>query len=178
MHLKPRVRKEKREMKKMTGRICAVLMGLAVVALLIHMPQEVSSQQARDGIEVTRAAIKAERRAIVSLNLELTDAESRAFWPVYDEYWVQKKKVGDRLVVLIEDFAKHYKYESLSDEKAEEMIKEFLSVMQDENKLRRKHLKRFMKVLPAKKVLRYYQIENKLDAMIDLELAATIPLAK
>ena len=50
--------------------------------------------------------------------------------------------------------------------------------VQDENKLRRKYVKRFMKVLPAKKVLRYYQIENKLDAMIDMDLAAMIPLAR
>jgi predicted restriction endonuclease len=162
----------------MTGSLCVVLMGLAMVALFFYAPQEAGSQQARDGIEVTRAAIKAERRAIVSLNLELTNAESQAFWPVYDEYWVQMKKIGDREVLLIEDFAKNYKYESLSDEKAEEMIKEMLSIMKDENQLKRKYVKKFQKALPAKKVLRYYQIENKLDAMINIDLAATIPLAK
>jgi hypothetical protein len=48
----------------------------------------------------------------------------------------------------------------------------------DENKLKRKYVKRFMKVLPAKKVLRYYQIENKLDTIINMDLAATIPLAR
>ena len=165
-------------MKKRTGELCVVLMALAIVAVTFHAPQEVGSQQARDGIEVTRAAIKAERRAIVSMNLELTDAESKAFWPVYDEYWVQMKKIGDREVVLIEGFAKHYNYESLTDEKAEETIKEFLSIMKDENKLKKKYVKKFMKVLPAKKVLRYYQIENKLDAVINFDLAATIPLAR
>jgi hypothetical protein len=153
-------------------------MALAIVGISLNAPQEVFSQQARDGIEVSRAAIKAERRAIVTLNLELTDAESKAFWPVYDEYWVQMKKIGDREVVLIEDFAKHYNYESLTDEKAEEMLKELLSTMQDENKLKKKYVKEFMKVLPAKKVLRYYQIENKLDAVINMDLAATIPLAR
>ena len=112
------------------------------------------------------------------MNLELTDAESKAFWPVYDEYWVQMKKIGDREVVLIEDFAKHYNYESLTDEKAEEMLKELLSIMKDENKLKKKYVKKFMKVLPAKKVLRYYQIENKMDAVINFDLAATIPLAR
>lgn len=165
-------------MKKSTKKFCVGLAGLAIVALCFHAPEEVGSQQPRDGIEVTRAAIKAERRAIVSLNLELTDAESKAFWPVYDEYWTQMKKIGDREVVLIEDFAKHYKYESLTNEKADEMIKEFLSIMDEENKLRRNYVKKFMKALPAKKVLRYYQIENKLDAMINVELAATIPLAQ
>lgn len=162
----------------MTGKICVVFMALAILAVSFDAPQEVCSQQARDGIEVTRAAIKAERRAIVSLNLELTDAESKAFWSVYDEYWVQMKKIGNREVVLIEDFAKHYNYESLTDEKAEEMLKELLSIMKDENKLKKKYVKKFMKVLPAKKVLRYYQIENKMDAVINFDLAATIPLAR
>ena len=165
-------------MKKRIGKLCVVLMALAIVAVSFHAPQEVCSQQPRDGIEVTRAVIKAERRAIVSMNLELTDAESKAFWPVYDEYWVQMKKIGDREVLLIEDFAKHYNYESLTDEKAETMIKELLSIMKEENKLKKKYVKKFMKVLPAKKVLRYYQIENKLDAVINFDLAATIPLAR
>ena len=163
---------------KKTCKLCMALTGLGIVALSFHAPQEVGSQQARDGIEVTRAVIKAERREIVSLNLELTDAESKAFWPVYDEYWVQMKKIGDREVVLITDFAKHYNYESLTNEKAEETLKEFLSIMDDENKLKGKYVKRFMKVLPAKKVLRYYQIENKLETVINVELAATIPLAR
>ena len=165
-------------MKKRTGKLCMVLVGLAIVAMSFDAPSEVYSQQARDGIEVTRAMIKAERRAIVSLNLELTDAESRDFWPVYDEYWVQMKKIGDREVVLIEDFAKNYKYETLTNEKAEEMLKEFLSILQQENKLKKKYVKRFMKVLPPKKVFRYYQIENKLDTIINMELAASIPLAR
>lgn len=165
-------------MKKRAGKLCMVLMGLVIVAVSFDPPLEVYSQQARDGIEVTRAMIQAERRAIVSMNLELTDAESQAFWPVYDEYWVQMKKVSDREVVLIEDFAKHYQYETLTNEKAEEMLKELLSILKDENKLKRKYVNRFMKVLPAKKVLRYFQIENKLDTIINMELAVTIPLAR
>lgn len=165
-------------MKKRAGKLCMVLMGLVIVAVSFDPPLEVYSQQARDGIEVRRAMIQAERRAIVSMNLELTDAESQAFWPVYDEYWVQMKKVRDREVVLIEDFAKHYQYETLTNEKAEEMLKELLSILKDENKLKRKYVNRFMKVLPAKKVLRYFQIENKLDTIINMELAVTIPLAR
>lgn len=165
-------------MKKRAGKLCMVLMGLVIVAVSFDPPLEVYSQQARDGIEVSRAMIQAERRAIVSMNLELTDAESQAFWPVYDEYWVQMKKVRDREVVLIEDFAKHYQYETLTNEKAEEMLKELLSILKDENKLKRKYVNRFMKVLPAKKVLRHFQIENKLDTIINMELAATIPLAR
>jgi hypothetical protein len=163
---------------KKTEKLCTVLMGLAIVVVSFHAPLEVCAQQARDGIEVTRAVIKAERRGIVSMNLELIDAESKAFWPVYDEYWVQMKKIGDREVVLIEDFAKNYNYESLTNEKAEDMLKELLSIMKAENKLKKKYVKKFMKVLPAKKVLRYYQIENKLDTVINFELAATIPLAR
>ena len=163
---------------KNTGRLLLVLMALAMVAVSFNGPREACAQQARDEIEVTRAAIKAERKAIVSMNLELSDAESQAFWPVYDEYWTQMKKAGDRQVLLITDFAKHYTYESLTNDRAEEMLKEFLSISKDKNKLKEKYAKRFMKVLPAKKVLRYYQIENKLDTIIEMDLAATIPLAR
>ena len=134
------------------------------------------SAQSTDAIEVTRAAVQTERKAIVASAMKLSEQESQAFWPVYNDFRADMNKVIDRQVRLIRDFAKHYN--SLSDEKAKAMVSEYLSIEKAKLKLRQRYVRKFEKVLPPKKVMRYYQTENKLDALINVQLAREIPLAK
>ena len=173
-------------MKGRTEGIAAVLTMVFVLALLLGSPASVPaqafaeqvSQKVTEDLNLTREVIQLKRKAIVALNLDLTDYESKAFWPVYEEYWAEMKKLGDQDVALISDFAKHYVYESLTNEKAEAMIKEWMSIKKQEIKLKEKYVKKFKKAIPEKKVLRYFQIENKLDLIIDTEVSAQIPLAR
>jgi hypothetical protein len=174
------------EMKRGTKEISSIVTIAFVFAVLLGAPGWVSAQayseqvsrKVTEDLNLTREVIQVKRKAIVALNMGLTDYESKEFWPVYDEYWAEMKKIGDRDVALISNFAKNYVYESLTNQKADEMLKEWLSMKNDELKLKRKYAKKFKKVLPEKKVLRYFQIENKLDVIIDTELAAQIPLAR
>ena len=136
------------------------------------------SRKVKEEIALTREVIQVKRKAIVALNLGLTDYESKAFWPVYEEYWSERKKLADRHITLLSDFAKNYVYESLTNKRAEEMLKEWLSVEQQKVKLQKKYIKKFRKAIPEKKVLRYFQIENKLDLVIDTELSSQVPLAR
>ena len=134
------------------------------------------SAQSTDAIEVTRAAVQTERKAIVASAMGLSEQESQAFWPVYNDFRAEMNKIIDRHVRLIRDFAKHYN--SLSDEKAKAMVTEYLSIEKAKLKLRQRYVRKFEKVLPPKKVMRYYQTENKLDALVNVQLAREIPLAK
>ena len=173
-------------MKTTTKEISSLLALACVFALLLGTPAAIPNQaiadqvsrQVREGLSLTRDVIQVKRKAIVALNLELTDSESEAFWPVYDEYWAERKKLGDRTVSLISEYAKHYVYESVTNEKAEEMIREFLAIQKDDIKLKQKYVNKFKKAIPERKVLRYFQIENKLDLIVDTELSAQIPLAR
>jgi hypothetical protein len=179
-------RKERGEMKRRTKEISGLLAIAFVSAVLLGASANVSAQafseqvsrKVTEDLNLTREVIQVKRKAIVALNIGLTDYESKAFWPVYEEYWAEMKKLGDRDVALIGDFAKNYVYESLTNQRAEEMLKEWMSIKQQELKLKNKYIKRFKKAIPEKKVLRYFQIENKLDLIIDTELAAQIPLAR
>jgi hypothetical protein len=178
--------KEREEMKRRTKEISGLLGIAFIFAVLLGTPAAVSaqafsqqvSQQVTEDLNLTREVIMVKRKAIVALNIGLTDFESKAFWPVYEEYWAEMKKLGDRDVALISDFAKNYVYESLTNRKAEEMLKEWFSINRDELKLKRKYVKKFKKAIPEKKVLRYFQIENKLNLIIETELSAQIPLAR
>lgn len=127
--------------------------------------------------EVVRSVLQTDRKAIVAENMELTRQEGEAFWPLYNEYQAEKAKVGDRLVALIRTYARSYAYDSLSDEKAKEMLKELLDVEKAKLKVKKKYVHKFEKVLPAQKALRFLQMENRMDAVILLNLARGIPLA-
>lgn len=143
-------------------------------ALLVSVP--VQAQQERDAIEVIRAQIATNRQALIAENMELTAEESDKFWPVYREYQNARAPLIDRRIALLSDFRDNFEF--LTDEKANQLLDESLKIEQDTLKLKKKHLRQFNKVLPAKKVARYYQIENKIDTIIDFDLAQIVPLAE
>lgn len=132
------------------------------------------AQEVNDEIELTRSIIQTQRQAIVTAAMELSADESRSFWPLYHEYREAMRKVDDRSVTLITDYSEGF--DTMTDEFAQDMIKEFLSIRQAELDVTRKYLKRFQKILSPNKVARFFQLENKLDAVIDFELASEIPL--
>ena len=148
--------------------------SLAICLSLVALAGVVSAQEINDEIELTRSIIQTQRQAIVTAAMQLTDEESQSFWPLYREYREGMRKVDDRSVRLITGYSENY--DSMSDEFAQAMVKEFMAIRQAELDVTRKYMKRFQKILPAQKVARFFQLENKLDAVIDYELASEIPL--
>jgi hypothetical protein len=147
---------------------------LLVACALAAVSHPVRAQDAES--QAARADIQADRTKVVAANLQLTEAESAKFWPVYNEYRGKVNKLDDRSLAMLQDYANNY--ENLSDEKAKELIKTSLDLEKQRLDLRRSYLGKFEKVLPWKKVARYYQIERKLDTAILYEAAQAIPLAK
>ncbi len=151
------------------------LLGIsALLAFFVSSPA--LAQQAREQVELSRSVIQTERQIIVAKNLGLTDQESEAFWPIYKDFQEALRKVNDRRADLILELAKEF--DTLSGEKAQEMLKESLDIEAERIKLKKKFIGKFNDALPPKKVVRYFQIENKLDSVIDYELAARIPLVR
>ena len=132
--------------------------------------------QMRKEIQLTRQTILNERQSIVTEFMNLTAEEEAVFWPLYRDWRAKVAGLGNREVKLITDFAE--KYESLSDADAGALIDDWIKIEDDYNKLRKQFLKRFRKALPDKKVMQFFQLENKMDAVIEYELAGSIPLAK
>ncbi len=127
-----------------------------------------------DDIELTRAAVELHRRAIVSNALELTEQESEGFWPVYREYHAARAILTDRTVKLLLAYSKDPV--NVPPREAEEMLDEFLDIRAKQYELKKQYVDKFKKVLPTLKTVRYYQVENKLDAAVQLRLAAAVPL--
>ncbi len=106
----------------------------------------------------------------------MTEAEAKAFWPVYEAYQKDLAKINDRTIKLIDDYAESYG--AMSDQAAKKLMDEYMAIETERLTIRQSYLPRFREVLPEMKVLRYYQLENKIQAVVSYELAASIPLVR
>jgi len=145
----------------------------ALLLLSLSLPLAAQDKPA-DNMNIVRDAIQAEKKVLVAENMGLTETEAAAFWPVYEEYQVEVKKLGDRMVKLVENYGTTHKV--MTDDTAGKLLQEMLAIQSDRVKLQEKFLPKFQKVLPMTKVARYYQIENKIRAVVDYDVASQIPL--
>ena len=129
-----------------------------------------------DNMQAVREKIKADKKLVVATNMELTEAEAKAFWPVYEDYQKELSKVNEQLGKTIAEYAAEYNAKTLTNEKAAKLLDQTLAVEEAETKLKRSFVPKLNKVLPAQKVARYMQIENKIRSIVKYELAAEVPL--
>ena len=154
--------------------ILAITFGFAATPALAQSGEQQVSDTT--GAELTRSMIQAKKKMIVAANVDLTEAESQKFWPLYNDYQNEMRKLNDRLLALLEDFAASY--ETMTGEKAKSLMEEAMAIETDELALKNSYMPKFAQVMPAKQLVRYYQVENKLKAIIDYDLASAIPLVK
>ncbi len=152
--------------------------ALSLVALTCGMLtgaiSQTFAQTDQDLIEVARSVVKADREAAVVAAMELTDAESKNFWPLYHEYRFEMDKVDERLMRVVLEYGKLYP--TVSDDRARQMLKDFTGFQQKQVDKRTSYFKKFSKVLPAAKALRFAQVETCLDLQVQLQMAARVPL--
>jgi hypothetical protein len=152
------------------------VLAVLLVLMCYSFVSSVFAQSKTDEAEIARANIHAQKKEIVAANMQLTDAESKAFWPVYNEFQNGLRQINDKLGAVIADFAKNYN--TMTDAKAGEILNGYLAAEKERLALKEKFVPKFKKVLPLIKIARYYQIENKLEAMVRYQLVKEIPLAK
>lgn len=146
-----------------------LLAALAVPALAQEKPADTNMQILLD-------KVKADKKLVVAANLDLNEAEAKAFWPIYDAYQKDLQAINGRLGQTILAYADAYNKKALTDDLAKQLTNEALAVDQDELTLRKTYAAKLNGVLPAMKVARYIQIENKIRAAIRYDLATGIPL--
>jgi Spy/CpxP family protein refolding chaperone len=150
-----------------------VVTALPVVSLAQSAP---AAESVKADEQIILKQVMTDKRAVYAQNLQLTDAESRAFWPVYDEYEIKAKKLNDEFLALVDDYAA--KFGSISDADATEMLKTKMRIEKEREDLKQAYTKKVAKALPPVKALRYAQIETRLDNMLRREVYGLIPLAQ
>jgi len=153
-----------------------IIFATIAIAMLFGVGLAFSQEKASDNMQVVIDKIRADKKLLVAENMQLTDAEAKAFWPVYKQYQDELFLLRTRTVKLIKDYADAY--ETMNNNTAKKLLNEYMTIDTLGPKLRQTYLPRFRKVLPEVKVARYYQIENKIQAALFYELAANIPLMK
>ncbi len=137
-----------------------------------------AQQKAASTMEILREKLKADKKLVVATNMQLTQNEAPGFWPVYEAFQADLDKLNARLGQLIKRYAEAYRSDTLTNDKAKELLDEAVQIEEAEVALKRAYVPRLSGVLSPVKVARYLQIENKIRALIKYELAETIPLAR
>jgi hypothetical protein len=151
--------------------------GLLVLSFLLIGP--VHAQEAEQmNMEILKEKVKADKKLLVASNMNLTDAESKTFWPLYDGYQKELEQINQKLITTVKGYADAFNAGKgeISNDTAKKLLADALAVEESEVKLRQSYAAKLGKVLPATKVARYLQIENKIRAIVKFELAAQIPL--
>ena len=146
---------------------------MCLAALLVAVP---GSAQVRDETVLTYEVIRDERKSLVLDALDLTPDQRAALLPIFDAYLDEMAQIDAERVALVREFLA--KYKSISDADAAVLLEKVTAISQKELDVRQKYLSKFDQVLPTRKVLRLWQVENKLDTIIDAQLVKDIPLAR
>ena len=177
-------------MKLKRSHICYVC-GLCLVGFLTPLVVSVMAQSQEDFpmefpepdagnlrsfIELVRSDIRTQKAYILAQNMEFTDDEAVEFWPLHREYELDLNKLYDRRFALIRKFLSIY--DRMTDDQARKLADVALSLEESRTKLKREYFDKFSKIITPRKAVRFFQIENQINAAIDLRIAATLPLIK
>jgi hypothetical protein len=169
-----RVEKSPRPMRRASRGL--IVIGSLLACFVTGVVAAPAQDKPADNMEVLREKMRADKKAVVASVLELTEAEAKVFWPVYNAYQSDMVAHYDRLLKLIESYAQSY--ETMTDSKATSLLKDYLGLERDHVAILTSYLPRFQKVLPPRKVARLYQLENKIRALVDYQFAQEVPLIK
>ena len=160
--------------KSLVAIVAVVALALAAVTAFAQAPPA----GATTNMEILAAKLKADKKLLVAQTVGLTDAEGKAFWPIYDACQAELQGVNKRLAAAIAAYAKEYNAGTMTDAKAAALTAESFAVDEALLAAKKSCAAKLTGVIPAAKIARYVQVENKIRAQINYELAASIPFVQ
>ena len=138
--------------------------------------RDAAAQSSGSQQQLDIAAAKAQRKAIVGGNMNLTDSQAKLFWPLYSDYEGRMDRIEDRHIREIRNYVASYK--TLSDANANQKLDEVLAIQQARLQTQQEFVPKFRAALPGVVVTRFFQIDSKLRAMVQCNIAQMVPLAQ
>jgi len=159
----------------------SLLAALATVAVLASPLPAAAQEGISDAeisaiIEAARSEMRASREQLLAVNLSLTQAEADAFWPLYRQYNTEKARLGDDRLKIIKDYA--MAYPDVDDATAASLVDRSVKNNRAMNKLKDQYVGKFRKVLPPVKLMRFLQIEARIDNLVELQVQRSIPVVE
>jgi uncharacterized protein Yka (UPF0111/DUF47 family) len=144
-----------------------------ICILSLMLSQSVLAQNTQEEVRYAIELADAEYKDIVRYNMDFTKQESNDFWPILNEYLNKRDQIFNKEINLyLKD------YTSLNNEQAKDFLKKLLKYEKQMDRLQKKYFKKIMKVIPAKKFLRFVQIDDFIETARDFKLSYSLPLAK
>lgn len=155
------------------------LFRLLAILLAATLAAPVGAQSQTDSnAQILREKIKADKKLVVAENMQLTAAEAKAFWPVYEAYQKDLERINARLGRAITTYAEAYRKGPIPDDLARQLLDEAIAIEEAEVALKKGYVPKLNQALPPAKTARYMQIESKIRALVRMELADNIPLVQ
>ena len=154
----------------------ALILPVVCGTLAVATPVFAAETAVDTNMQILLDKVKADKKLVIAANMNLNDAQSKAFWPIYDAYQKDLMKINQRTAKMIASYADAYNSGAMTDKQAQALIKDALAIEASEVAMHKKYAAKLGKVLPARVVARYLQMENKIRAAIRYEMADKIPL--
>ena len=153
------------------------VVGLLVSALLFASSTSAENSNIEDSdLELTLKAINADKRKLFATNIEFSEKGKQAFWPIYDQYEKAMTKLNTKKVGLLDRYYNSISNKNLSGKKAVVLLKEYFSLEGERLKIKESYIAKFQKVFEDKNVARFFQLDNKVEAVINFDFARKVPL--
>jgi Spy/CpxP family protein refolding chaperone len=161
----------------MTALRSAILLLAALVAVPAFAQTKPAAPASADTMQVLREKLKADKKLLIAANLELSEAEGKKFWPVYEAYQKELHKINHQIAMVLVDYSKDFNAKTLTDAKASALLDRAIALDEAEVRIKKALVPKVRAVLPGIKATRYVQLENKIRALVKYEIAAEVPLA-
>lgn len=161
-------------MKTVLSCLVLILTFAAAQSTALAQVETANGVEVEKDLNLVRRDLRSEKKQLIALNLTLTDEEATKFWPLYDQYADEMRKHNDEFYAVIKDYAANQK--TLTDAQALSMIKRWSAIQVDTAKTRQKYIDIIEKALPGRKAALFFQIDRRLYALMDLQVASQIPL--
>jgi len=149
---------------------------LLLSAIFLLSTFAINAQTTDDMIELIKSDVKTNRKAIITESMAFTETESKAFWPVYNEFEIEMEKLANKRIQNIKDYADNY--DNMTNEKADQLMKTAFDFQQSRQKLNESYYKKFAKALTPITAAKYMMIENQIQLLIDVSIASELPIVK
>jgi hypothetical protein len=148
--------------------------GLCAQEKKVQDPAESTELNDQAYIRLLRTDLKAKKQQIIKEAMQLNDQQSAAFWPIYRNYDAEQTKLGDEKLAIIHDYAQNFL--TMNDQKADELAQKVMTLDDQRLALKKKYYEILKKALPTVLVVRFFQLENQLQLILDLQIASNLPI--
>lgn len=161
---------------RLTVAVLALTVGTGLWAQekKVEDPAESKELNNQAYVRLLRSDLKAAREQIIKETMQLNDQQAAAFWPIYRDYNAEQTKLGDEKLAIVQDYAQNFL--SMSNEKADQLAQRVMALDDQRLALKKKYYEIMKKSLPTVVVVRFFQVENQIQLLVDLQIASNLPI--